>query len=383
MKRFLALSALLWCTAVFAQTAPEPPPNFPLPLAGDFTERGFQFNSGDHLDVRIHYYTLGSPARRADGQIGNAVLILHGTGGSGRSLLGPPFAGVLFCSGCLLDATKFFIVSPDNLGHGDSSKPSDGMRMTFPQYDYGDMVTLQHDLLTKGLGINHLRLVIGTSMGCMHSWIWAETYPAFMDAAMPLACLPAAVTGRNRMWRKMLVDGIRADPAWNNGNYTSQPLHALRLAEDLLVIAGSAPLFNQTQAPTRDAADRLVEQRVTDGMRPLDANDLLYQIDSSRNYDPNAQLESIRVPVMAVNSADDFINPPELGVLEREIKRVKYGCAVVLPISDRTRGHGTHTLAAVWGPYLADLLRRSGGLAAGTAWKGAGRPSDDRMRCAN
>jgi homoserine O-acetyltransferase/O-succinyltransferase len=317
----------------------------------------------------------------ANGQIGNAVLILHGTGGSGRSLLGPTFAGVLFCPGCLLDATKYFIISPDNLGHGSSSKPSDGLRMSFPHYDYDDMVALQHELLTKGLNIDHLQLVIGTSMGCMQSWLWAETYPEFIDAAMPLACLPVELAGRNRVWRKMLMDGIRNDPAWNNGNYTQQPRQGLRLAEDMLIIAGSAPLLNQNQAPTRDEADRLLDERFSAAIGGLDANDLLYQIDSSRNYNPNSKLESIRVPVMAVNSADDFINPPELRILEREIKRVKHGCAVVLAITDQTRGHGTHTVAAVWGSYLGELLQRSGGAISRTSWNGSRPASDDRKLC--
>ena len=268
MTRLIILSALLWSIAVSAQVAPVVPPTYPEPAAADFTARNFQFKTGERQDVRIHYYTLGSPVKKANGQVGNAVLILHGTGGSGRSLLVPTFAGVLFCPGCLLDATKYFIISPDNLGHGSSSKPSDGMRMRFPHYDYDDMVALQHLLVTEGLNIDHLRLVIGTSMGCMHSWVWAETYPGLMDAAMPLACVPSELAGRNRMWRKMLMDGIRTDPAWNNGNYTQQPQHALRLAEDLLLIAGSAPLFNQTQGPTRDAADTSLDERFNAAIAP-------------------------------------------------------------------------------------------------------------------
>jgi homoserine O-acetyltransferase/O-succinyltransferase len=224
-------------------------------------------------------------------------------------------------------------------------------------------------------------LVIGTSMGCMHTWLWAEQYPNFIDAAMPLACLPVEIAGRNRMWRKMLMDGIRNDPAWKNGNYTQQPLQGLRLAEDMLLIAVNAPLFNQMQAPTRDAADRILDDRFKRGIDSLDANDLLYQIDASRNYDPSPKLESIHVPVMAVNSADDFVNPPELGILEREIKRVKRGCAVVLPITDQTRGHGTHTFAAVWGSYLAELLEKSGGAQPGTSWNGSRSAPDNRKVC--
>jgi homoserine O-acetyltransferase/O-succinyltransferase len=381
MKSLAVIVTLLCSVAAFGQATPQEPSIFPQPRPGDFTEHNFQFKTGDHLDIRIHYYTLGSPVKGANGQVGNAVLILHGTGGSGRSLLVPMFAGKLFCPGCLLDATKYFIISPDNLGHGDSSKPSDGMRMSFPHYDYDEMVLLQHQLLTEALHIDHLRLVIGTSMGCMHTWLWAEQYPDFIDAAMPLACLPVEVSGRNRMWRKMLVDGVRNDPAWNNGNYTQQPLQGLRLAEDMLLIAVTAPLYNQMLAPTRDAADRNLDDRFKRGIDSLDANDLLYQIDASRNYNPSPKLDSIRVPVMAVNSADDFVNPPELGILEREIKRVKRGCAVVLPITDQTRGHGTHTFAAIWGSYLAELLEKSGGAAPGTSWSGSRSAPNDRQVC--
>jgi homoserine O-acetyltransferase len=381
MKSLAVIVTLLCSVAACAQATPQGPSIFPEPVPGDFTEHNFQFKTGDHLDIRIHYYTIGSPVKGADGRVANAVLILHGTGGSGRSLLVPMFAGKLFCPGCLLDATKYFIVSPDNFGHGDSSKPSNGMRMGFPHYEYDDMVLLQHQLLIEGLHIDHLRLVIGTSMGCMHTWLWAEQYPDFIDAAMPLACLPAEVSGRNRMWRKMLIDGIRNDPAWNNGNYTQQPLQGLRLAEDMLLIAGTAPLYNQTLAPTRDAADRNLDDRFKRGIDSLDANDLLYQIDASRNYNPSPKLDSIRVPVMAVNSADDFVNPPELGILEREIKRVKRGCAVVLPITDQTRGHGTHTFAAIWGSYLAELLEKSGGAAPGTSWSGSLSAPSDRQVC--
>ena len=359
MKTLSFVAALLLNAAAFGQVAPKP---------ADFTVRDFRFQTGDRLDVRIHYYTLGSPTKGADGRINNAVLILHGTGGSGRSLLGPTFAGVLFCSGCLLDATRYFVISPDSIGHGDSSKPSDALRMKFPRYEYDDMVALEHELLTKGLSVDHLRLVIGTSMGCMHSWLWAETYSDFIDAAMPLACLPVPIAGRNREWRKMAMDGIRSDPAWKNGDYTRQPQQGLRLAEDLLILVGIAPLVDQTQAPTRDAADRLADGRLRSRMASVDANDVLYQLDASRNYNPAPKLETIRVPVMAVNSADDFINPPELGILEHEIARVMRGCAVVVPITDQTRGHGTHTIAAVWGNYLRDLLRSSGGLAPGTSW---------------
>ena len=372
MKRLLVI--LLLAVASFAQT-PQAPRNYPEPKPGDFTVPQFKFKTGEQMDVRMHYYTVGTPAKDASGKVTNAVLILHGTGGSGRSLLVPSFAGALFCPGCLLDGTKYFIVSPDNVGHAGSSKPSDGMKMSFPHYDYDDMVALQHALLTQGLGVNHLRLVMGTSMGCMHSWVWAENYPDFMDAAMPLACLPTELAGRNRMWRKMLMDGIKSDPAWNNGNYTQEPQMGLRVAEDLLLLVGTTPLVAQKQAPTRDAVDALLEQRIPAAMSRVDANDMLYYVDASRNYNPEPKLETVKVPVMQVNTADDFINPPELGILERLIQRVPKGRAVVLPTSDATRGHGSHTIAALWGAYLQGLLQESGGMLPGTSWSGPVPPT--------
>jgi homoserine O-acetyltransferase len=359
------------CTVLPANA---PPRNYPAPVEGDWKAHDFQFTSGERLpEVRIHYCTIGQPQRDGAGVVRNAVLLLHGTGGSGRQFLQPRFANVLFGPGQLLDATKYFIVLVDNVGHGKSSKPSDGLRTRFPHYDYDDMVRLQHDLLTEGLHVNHLRLILGTSMGCMHSWVWGERYRDFMDALMPLACLPTEIAGRNRMWREMAMNAIRNDPAWQNGNYQQQPQQGLREAADLLIIAGSAPLLTQKQAPTRDAADKLLGEREKAATEHTDANDLLYQIDSSRNYNPRPDLESVRVPVMAVNSADDFINPPELGIMEREIKRVAKGQYVLIPISDQTRGHGTHTSAAVWKDRLEDLLRDSGGMAPGTS-AGTGNP---------
>jgi homoserine O-acetyltransferase len=332
----------------------------PTPQEGDFTLRDFHFHSGETMpEVRIHYATLGKPARDAQGRTNNAVLILHGTGGSGRQFLRPVFSGVLFGPGQLLDATKYFIILPDNIGHGKSSKPSDGMRAHFPQYEYADMVALQHELVFKGLGVNHLRLVMGTSMGCMHSWMWGETYPDQMDALMPLACLPVQIAGRNRLWRKMVIDGIRQDPDWKNGDYTTEPHAALEIATDFLLIAGSSPYHMQADLPTRDAADMFLDDYRKRTAAGLDANDFLYAVNASRNYDPSPKLDSVRAPVMFVNSADDFINPPELGIAEREIKKVKRGKFVLLPISPETYGHGTHTRAAVWQQYLKELLDES------------------------
>jgi homoserine O-acetyltransferase len=356
----IALS-MFWSLSARGQQTAKPAQNWPEPQEGDFKVHDFHFQSGETLpEVRIHYYTLGKAVKDAQGRTTNAVLILHGTGGSGNSLLRPSFAGVLFGPGQLLDATKYFIILPDNVGHGKSSKPSDGLHAHFPQYEYADMIALQHELVEKGLGVNHLRLILGTSMGCMHSWLWGETYADFMDALMPLACLPVQIAGRNRIWRKMVIDGIRQDPDWKGGEYTSEPRAGLQISADFLLIAGSAPLHMQEELPTRDEADKFLDDSMKRITSSLDANDFLYAVNSSRNYDPSAKLETIQVAVMYINSADDFINPPEVGVAEREIKRVKNGRFVLLPTSEQTHGHGTHTWAAVWQQYLKELLERSG-----------------------
>jgi homoserine O-acetyltransferase/O-succinyltransferase len=332
----------------------------PTPHEGDFVIHNFRFQSGETMaDVRMHYTTFGAPMKDANGRTTNAVLILHGTSGSGQGFLRPIFAGVLFGPGQLLDASKYYLIVPDNIGHGKSSKPSDGMHARFPQYDYADMVALQHELIEKGLGVNHLRLVMGTSMGCMHSFMWGEAYPDEMDALMPLACLPVQIAGRNRIWRKMVIDGIRQDPDWKNGEYTSEPRAALQIAADFLLIAGSAPLLMQHDLPTRDDADKYLDGAMKKMTADIDATDFLYAVSASRDYDPSSRLDSIKAPAMFVNSADDFINPPELGIAEREIKKVKNGKFVLLPASEKTHGHGTHTWAAVWQEYLKELLEES------------------------
>lgn len=323
---------------------------------GEFVAKDFAFRDGERMaELRLHYATLGTPARDAAGHVTNAVMILHGTGGTGGQFLAPQFAGELFGPGQLLDTAKYFIILPDGIGHGKSSKPSDGLHAKFPQYDYDDMVAAQHALL-EHLGVEHLRLILGTSMGCMHSFVWGETYPDFMDALMPLACQPVQIAGRNRVWRKMVMDAIREDPEWKGGEFTAEPRQGVRTALDLLLIAGSAPLQMQKNYPTRDAADKYLDDYFAARMPGLDANDLLYAVNASRNYDPSPGLEKIRARVMYVNSADDFINPPELGMAEKEIKRVRNAKFVLIPISDATRGHGTHTSAAVWKSYLAELL---------------------------
>jgi len=332
----------------------------PATTEGDYVAKNFKFRSGESLpELRLHYTTLGKPARDAQGRVTNVVLILHGTGGTGHQFLQPVFAGELFGPGQLLDATRYYIILPDGIGHGKSSKPSDGMHARFPQYDYDDMVAAHHLLLTEGLGVNHLRLILGTSMGCMHSFVWGETYPDFMDALMPLACNAVQIAGRNREWRKLAMDAIRNDPAWKGGEYATQPLQGLRTAISLQIIAGSAPLWQQKLWPTREATDKSLDDYFKSRLAAVDANDYLYAFNASRNYDPSPQLEKITARVMYINSADDFINPPELGIAEREIKKVKNGRFVLLPISDETRGHGTHTRAAIWKQYLAELLERS------------------------
>jgi homoserine O-acetyltransferase len=316
----------------------------------DFIARDVHFTSGETLaEVKIHYATVGTPKRDASGAITNAVLILHGTGGSHKGFLSDHFGGVL-------DANKYFIVMPDNIGHGSSTKPSDGLHARFPHYGYTDMVELQHRLIVDGLGINHLVLVMGTSMGGMQTWMWGERYPGMMDALMPLASQPAQISGRNRVWRKMIIDMIRNDPTWNGGDYVKQP-QSLAGALDLLMIATSSPLQWQKSAPTRDTADKWYADELQKRLATYDANDFLYAIESSRDYDPEPQLESITAPLLAINSADDFVNPPELKTLEALIRRVKHGRAVVIPVSDQTRGHGTHSYPAVWEAEFAAFMR--------------------------
>lgn len=330
-----------------------------VPAQGDFIIRNFKFDSGEVLpELKLHYRTLGTPRRDASGTVRNAVLVMHGTGGSGAGFMSDQFGGRLFKTGQLLDAAKYFIILPDGIGHGQSSKPSDGLRGRFPHYGYNDMVTAQYRLLTEGLGVNHLRLVMGTSMGGMHTWVWGEKYPDFMDALMPLASLPVQIAGRNRMMRRMVIDPIRNDPEWNNGDYKTQP-RGLTTAIYTLLFMSSTPLQWQKQAPSRDDADRFFDDMVRRRVSQTDANDMLYAFDASRDYDPAPNLEKIKAPLIAINSADDQVNPPELGILEREIKRVKRGQYILIPISDRTRGHGTHSLPEIWKDHLARLLQES------------------------
>jgi homoserine O-acetyltransferase len=350
MFRFIA--SLLICIVITSARAGD----YPVPAEGDFAIKDFHFKSGETMpELRIHYRTLGKPERDAQGKVNNAVLITHGTGGTGAQFLRPEFAGELFGAGGLLDASRYYIILTDGIGHGQSSKPSDGLHARFPHYGYLDMVDAQYRLLTEGLGVNHLKLVMGTSMGGMQAWIWGERYPAFMNGLMPLASVPAQISGRNRVWRRVLIDAIRNDPEWKGGDYGKQP-QSLRLAEQMLFLMSSNPVLRQQQMPTLAASDQALDAYVSASLKTADANDLLYQLDASRDYDPAPGLEKIEARLIAVNSADDLINPPELGILEREIGRVRHGSAVVLPLSPATRGHGSHTIAALWKPYLQQLL---------------------------
>ena len=347
----LALLALTLPSVAAAQ--------YPAPDQRDFILKKFTFRSGEVLpELRIHYRTLGKPERDAAGVVRNAVLVMHGTGGSGAQFIRAEFAGVLFGPGALLDVARYFIILPDDIGHGLSSKPSDGLRAKFPRYGYLDMVEAEYRLVTEGLGVNHLRLVMGTSMGGMHTWLWGEQYPEFMDALMPLASLPTQISGRNRVWRRTVIDAIRNDPAWLGGNYSTQP-PSLRTAQEMLYLMSSNPVVRQRELSTLTSTDSRLDDAMASALKTADANDVLYQIEASYDYDPGPGLEKIRAPLRAINSADDLINPPELGILEREIQRVAKGRAVVIPFSPDTRGHGTHTIAMVWKTYLEDLLKVS------------------------
>ncbi len=349
MKCLLVTLALLAASPCFAAS-------YPAPTEGDFILRDFKFRSGETLPApRIHYRTLGTPQRDARGVVRNAVLITHGTGGSGAQFIRPEFAGELFGAGQPLDAAKYFIVLPDGIGHGQSSKPSDGLHAKFPHYGYLDMIESERRLLADAFGVTHLRLAMGTSMGGMHTWLWGEVYPDAMDALLPLASVPGQISGRNRVWRRLVIDGIRHDPEWLGGEYQSQP-QSLRTAAQMLYLMGSNPAVRQTESPTLAQADTALDAYVAAYGKTGDANDVLYALEASRDYDPAPGLEKITAPLVAINSADDLINPPELGILEREIKRVPHGRAVMIPFSDRTRGHGSHTLAALWKDELVRLL---------------------------
>lgn len=345
------VSVLISCTSLAAAAG------YPAPVEADFVVKDFKFASGETLpELRVHYRTVGAPVRDAQGVVCNAVLITHGTTGSGAQFIRPEFAGELFGPGQLLDAAKYFIVLPDGIGHGRSSKPSDGLHAGFPRYGYRDMVEAQYRLLVDGLGVAHARLVMGTSMGGMHTWLWGELHPDFMDALMPLASLPTQISGRNRVWRRLIIDAIRGDPKWQGGDYSEQP-PSLRTAAEMQWLMGSNPILRVQDAPTLAQSDAVIDAFVANYVKTSDANDVLYAVEASHDYDPGPGLEKIQAPLVAVNSADDLINPPELGILEREIGRVPHGRRVMIPLSPQSRGHGSHTMARLWADELSALLR--------------------------
>ena len=367
MRFFLASLLLLAATHICAQqmsTAPSasaaPAPQY-RGVPGEYTAPNFHFGTGEILPaLKLHYLTLGTPHHDAAGHVDNAVLLLHGTGGNAGTLLVPQFSTVLFGPGQPLDITKYFLIFPDDIGHWQSPKPSHGLHARTPAYEYDDMVRAQQVMLHDGRHVDHLRLILGTSMGCMQSFVWGETYPSFSDALMPLACLPVPIAGRNRIMRYMAIENIKRDPGWKNGEYTAEPELGLRTANEMLFVMGPAPLVQQKAAPTRDAAEHYIDNYLARATAATDANNMIYYLDASRNYDPSKELAKITVPVMWINSADDYINPPELGIAERTVHEMPNAQFVLLPTSDATRGHGTHTQAAVWQGYLVELLNRSG-----------------------
>jgi homoserine O-acetyltransferase len=345
-----AVTAVVALVAIASAAAAASGADYPKPKEGDWIARDFKFHTGDVMpELRLHYTTVGEPT-------GEPVLVLHGTTGSGTGMLAPSFAGELFGAGQPLDASKYYIILPDSIGAGKSSKPSDGMRGKFPRYNYDDMVAAHYRLLTEGLGIKHLRLIIGNSMGGMHTWLWGVTHPKFMDALVPMASQPTQMSGRNWIMRRLLINAVRNDPDWKDGDYTSQPA-ALRVAHvwfGLATNGGDQALYKA--APTREKADKLVEDRLAEPFK-ADANDYVYQWDASRDYDPEPGLERIQASVLAINSADDERNPPELGIMERELKRIKDAKLLIIPGSEDTRGHGTTMMAKFYKTELQELLQ--------------------------
>jgi homoserine O-acetyltransferase/O-succinyltransferase len=345
-----ALSAVLILMSASAMSASVMAADYPTPRQGEWIAKDFKFHTGEVLpELRLHYTTVGEPK-------GEPVLVLHGTGGAAASMLTPAFAGELFGPGQPLDATKYYIIIPDNVGHGQSSKPSDGMKTAFPKYDYDDMVDAQHRLLTEGLGIRHLRLVIGNSMGGMHSWVWGVRYPAFMDALAPMASQPTAMAARNWMLRRIMLDTIRSDPDYNSGNYTAQPRMMKYAIAAYGIASAGGTLGYQTLAPTTAKADKMVDERLAVPVT-ADANDFIYQWDSSHDYDPSAGLEKIEATVLAINSADDERNPPETGVTAEALKRIKNAHLYLIPASTETRGHATTGNAKFYAEQLKELLQ--------------------------
>jgi homoserine O-acetyltransferase/O-succinyltransferase len=344
--------ALVFCAQLWAQTNPA---SYPNQKEADFTIKNFRFQGGEVLpELKLHYTTVGTPHKNAQGEIDNAVLLLHGTTGTGRNFLSPSIAGQLFGVGQPLDAARYYLIMPDGIGRGGSSKPSDGLHARFPHYGYSDVVEGQYRLVTEGLGIKHLRLVLGTSMGGMQVWMWGERYPDAMDALMPIASQPIEVSGRNMLWRRLVIEAIRNDPDWNNGEYQKQPSHFEHFLPVFNIMTES-PVRLQEQAPTRAKANELYDGYIAN-FGKVDANDFLYWFESSYDYNPASQLEKIQAKLLAVNFADDELNPPELGVMEREVPRVKNGRYVLVPAGEKTRGHQSLTQAVLWKGYVAELI---------------------------
>jgi homoserine O-acetyltransferase len=348
----LLIAAFLTAIASCAFAATD----WPNQREGDAMLKDFRFASGETLpELKLHYLTLGTPRRDAAGTIVNAVLLLHGTSGTSKNWLQPSLADQLFAPGAPLDAGQYFIVIPDGIGRGGSSKPSDGLRMKFPHYRYVDMVIATHRLLTEHLGIAHVRLVLGTSMGGMHSWMWGEMYPDFMDGLVPIASQPIAISGRNWMYRRIGIEAIRHDPDWKDGNYEKNPTHYVYAAPIAALMTESAVHYQQV-APSRAAMDELYAKLV-EGAKKLDANNQLYAIEAVMDYDPSKDLDKIKAKVLAINFADDEVNPPELGVVEPAIRRIPGARFVLVPASDRTHGHYTYNLAALWKQHLVDFMK--------------------------
>ena len=361
ITKFLAVPLLaLASLAAQAQRPNMAPLNLPDSSEVDYELKDFKFQSGETIPaLRLHYTTFGKPVKDKKGRVINAIYIMHGTTGNSHNFVNQGFGGHLFEPGQTLDATKYFIILPDGIGHGKSSKPSDGLHMKFPKYTYDDMVQADYKVLTEKMGINHLRLVMGTSMGAMHCWVWAETYPDFMDACMANASLPVEIAGRNRMTRYIAMESIKHDPNWKKGEYTSEPTEGLRGAEAMLLVMGSAPLLMQKNYPTRAQAEKYVDDYMARTLKATDANDLIYYVNASRNYNPEPKLSTIVAPALWINSADDFINPPELPIAERVLPKMPKTKFILIPISDATRGHGTHTQAAIWQKYLVEFMRET------------------------
>ncbi|HWB91954.1 MAG TPA: alpha/beta fold hydrolase [Puia sp.] len=361
MKRMIiCLSFLTLTCSVFAQYRREPLPPLPDSTEVDYVLANFKFTTGETLpELRLHYTTFGKPVKDKNGRTTNAVYIMHGTTGNSHNFVNQLFAGHLFESGQLLDAGKYFIILPDGIGHGRSSKPSDGLHMRFPKYTYDDMVKADYTVLTEKMGINHLRLIMGTSMGAMHCWVWAETYPDFMDACMANASLPVEIAGRNRMSRYAAIKCVESDPVWKDGEYTEPPAVGLRGAYSSMMWMTSSPYNLQKRLPTREQAEKAYEFGAENFIRHQDANDMIYAFDASRFYNPEPGLSKIKCYFYAVNSADDEVNPPELGILDKDIKLVPKGKYILIPWSEKTSGHGTHTNPTVWGDDLKELLRIS------------------------